>query len=339
MSDSFADLWNSSVPQKKPQTLSSLAQQSTQQSNQQRKQQGSDLFSLLSSTSSPAARSSPSIRSLTPSANPTPPPQKPTPPLKSTASGDVFSDLLSTSSFTSSSQNLTIAQRAVLAEKQRKEALLAQQKQQEKEKSAWAGLDSLGGEFGGLTPTLAPSAPTNLTDTKLGSSSGVDDDDWGLGDFGRPPLTGMQDNQKRATRTSAKRNPDDGWGLDEFESSEAGSATSTTSNTGKPSKAIWDLDDFSSSPPVTTNIRNGRTSTSRVETPSNDCDFGNKEDTLLNRNDGDDDEDLMEVFNKPPQPKVGVVFIWSQFSPAHFNISSSPSKILLIALPPLVNPR
>lgn len=319
MSDSFADLWGSSTPQKKPQTLSSLAQQSTQQSTQQRKQQGSDLFTLLSSTS---ARSSPSIRSLTPSANPTPPPQTSSPQLKSTTSGDAFSDLLSSSPFTSSSsQNLTIAQRAALAEKQRKEAILSQHKQQEKEKSAWAGLDTLGGGFGGLAPTpaAATSAPANPAKATIKSSPSVDDDDWGLGDFGKPAHTSLQDQPKPATGTPAKSNQDDGWGLDEFESSQGGHATIRARDTGKANKTIWDLDDFSPSPPPPTNTRNGQTSSSRVDSPSNNFDFGNREDTLLNRDNDDEDEDFMGVFNKPPQPKVMIGLADLDFLSPHLN--------------------
>lgn len=343
MSDSFADLWNS-TPQKKPQTLSSLSQQqSTQQQQRNRPQGGQDLFALLSSTStaSNAARSSPSLRSYTPSSNTsTPPPpsslqqqqrQQQSQAPKST--GDAFSDLFSSSS--SSNQNLTIAQRSELADKQRKEAILERQKQQEKERSAWAGLDSLGiggGSTGlGLTPTT-----TSATASKPGNAAQglvVDhDDDWGLGDFGSKPSTTLPSSQDKPSSkpiaTDLAKNGADGWDFDNLGASQ-GKSTATTAKPGPGGGGggLWDLDELTSTSTAT--IAEPRPQRYRIDSPSNDFDFGTR-DGLLN---GDDDGDFMSVFNKPHQSNESKVRTYPFFSlPLHSTRTLAFTSAALITI-------
>ncbi|KXN83131.1 UBA domain-containing protein 7 [Leucoagaricus sp. SymC.cos] len=319
MSDSFADLWNSSAPQKKPQTLSSLAQQQQQRRPQQA---GSDLFTLLSpisSTSTPvsnAARSSPSLRSLTPSSTSIPPPQQQrqqqSPAHNPT--NDAFSDLFSSSS-SSSNQNLTIAQRTALADKQRKEALLAHHKQREKEKSAWAGLDSFGtgGGFTGLTPTNTSKSVSQSKPAKTALTDD-DDDDWGLEDFGKSSRTTTTKSPVASSQDKpVLQSTGDAWDFDNFGSSQAPSASKYNNNnkSGGGEGSLWVLDDFSSpSPSAQPSQAQRKTAESHADSPSNDFDFGNREDELLNDHDGDVDggadgqeDDFMSVFNKPPQPE------------------------------------
>ncbi|KAF9453124.1 hypothetical protein P691DRAFT_801993 [Macrolepiota fuliginosa MF-IS2] len=353
MSDSFADLWNSSVPQKKPQTLSSLAQQPTQQ----RRPGGPDLFTLLSSSSGPT-RSSPS---LTPN-NSTPPPTNQRTPqqphtrsttAQSTGGADAFSDLLSSSSFTSSTstQNLTIAQRAALADKQRQEALLARQKQQEKEKSAWAGLDSLGGGssgFGGLTPTRAPAATSNGSAkpvSKVTVASGLMDDDE-LGDFGKPAIASSQD---RPAVTNNDQRGD--WDFSAFSqpgptksSAYSTTTTATANNVSNSSKTLWDLDEFSSpsaSPKPDSHSRSARPQAPApwTDSPSDNFDFGSREDGDGLLSNEDDRDDFMSVFNKPalpPRPASTSIAARNQgtSSPAPTNHAASSTTRTASGSPP-----
>ncbi|KAJ3569382.1 hypothetical protein NP233_g5079 [Leucocoprinus birnbaumii] len=318
MSDSFADLWSSNSAQKKPQTLSSLAQQQPSGQAQRRPQGGQDLFALLSSsTSGPtanAARASPSIRSSTPSSTltPTPPPSQRQQPQQRSTAADAFSDLFS-SSASSSQQNLTIAQRTALADQNRKEAILANQKQQEKEKSAWAGLDSLGfGSNAGLTPTTANGSKTLATSVSKGF---VDEDDWGLGDFGKSSTTASS-RDKQNTASAAPASNADTWDFNNFGTNQTRPANAAlaagdrTPNTSSQGGGLWDLDEFTS-PSSSTTTSISQTQQKRVDS-SGEFDFGGREDGLLNGNDDEDiggggqgeDDDFMSVFNKPPEPKT-----------------------------------
>ncbi|KAF5360624.1 hypothetical protein D9756_004614 [Leucocoprinus leucothites] len=324
MSDSFADLWNTTTSQKKPQTLSSLTQQqpSTQQ-GQRRPQGGQDIFALLSSTSSSStptstanvARSSPSLRSSTPSSTftSTPPPSRPQQQQQQQRpSADAFSDLFS-SSASSSRQNLTIAQKAALADKERKEAILAHQRQQEKEKTAWAGLDSLG--LGGnveLTPKTTNGSKSIPASASKGSVD--EEDDWGLGDFGKPSAT-TSSQDKTNTQSAAPENNTDDWNFDSFSASQTQPVKSTTNSNNKTTKTssgggLWDLDEFTS-PSASTPAIQPQTQRARADSPSDDFNFGDREDGLLNDDNGDEfdgggqraDDDFMSVFDKPPEPR------------------------------------
>jgi len=202
---------------------------------------------------------------------------------KSTA--DAFSDLFSSPVSTVQS-NLTIAQRTALADQQRKDKMLAHEKQQEKENIAWAGLDSLSATDSSISfkgpKSLSASASKGLVD---------DVDDWGLQDLGRPTTITSSQN-KLDTRPA---NNLDTWNLN--------------SRQEQPTKpgggSLWDLNEFTSS--------SGSTANTRLQAPtytdSHYFDLENLADGSLNGQDRDgegqgDDDDFMSVFNKPPQAKV-----------------------------------
>ncbi|KAJ7644384.1 hypothetical protein FB45DRAFT_824546 [Roridomyces roridus] len=167
MSDSFADLWNSSVPSKPaPQKLGTPSPQPTSRRPQ------NDVFSLLSSSSTPT-----SSRPITPSARPAAT-QKPV----STGGGDAFSSLLggTLGSNGNGMANMTMAERARQAEAERQRKMNAPQPASTTP-SAWAGLDSLASgpsatslkdewAFGSAAP--APAQKPTVLDAE---------DDWGLG--------------------------------------------------------------------------------------------------------------------------------------------------------------
>ena len=212
MSDSFADLWNSSSLQKKPQTISSLAQQQQQGQGQRRPQGGQDLFALLSS---PTARPSSSSRLHSSSA--LAPPSQPKQQRKSPT--DAFSDLFSSSPVSTLQSNLTIAQRTALADQQRKDKITAHEKQQEKENLAWAGLDS-----------LSLSASDSVSSTSKGpKSSSVsvskaeDVDNWNLDSLPEQPTKPVFATDSKSTKLSGVGSF---WDLNEFTPS-----SSSTANT------------------------------------------------------------------------------------------------------------
>ena len=131
MSDSFADLWNSTAPIKptqaqQPRTLGSIT---PAVAGQQRKPQN-DVFSMLAATGSAT-----SSRPITPSYSPQPVQKSAslgtTTPANggpkqvqkaASGSGDVFSDLLGgTIASSTNTANMTIAERAALAKKREQE--------------------------------------------------------------------------------------------------------------------------------------------------------------------------------------------------------------------------
>ena len=283
MSDSFADLWNSSSLQKKPQTISSLAQQQQQGQGQRRPQGGQDLFALLSS---PTARPSSSSSSRLHSSSALAPPSQPKQQRKSPT--DAFSDLFSSSPVSTLQSNLTIAQRTALADQQRKDKITAHEKQQEKENLAWAGLDS-----------LSLSASDSVSSTSKGpKSSSVsvskaeDVDNWGLKNLARP--TNMR-----------SANGLDTWNLDSLPEQPTKPAFVTDS---KPTKlsgvgSFGDLNEFTPSSSSTANTQ----LQTPTHTDSQYFDLGNLADGASsgqNRDGEGDDDDFMSVFNKPLQPKV-----------------------------------
>ncbi|KAF5375083.1 hypothetical protein D9758_000377 [Tetrapyrgos nigripes] len=214
MSDSFADLWNSTAPSKPtaPQKLGSI------QPTLKPRPPQNDLFSQLSS-----AGSGPPSRTMTPSHS------SPAPKASATAkssSGDAFSSLFSPGSgFSSkSTENMTMAQRAEEAERRRREQLLRNQNQQVQSRNndAWSGLDSLGG----LGATGGKPDTTTL------------DDDWGFGSATSASATST-------TKPSIPTNHDndDDWGLGEFSSSKMAPSVTQPQKGG----SLWDLDDFTSS--------------------------------------------------------------------------------------------
>ncbi|KAG6847912.1 hypothetical protein H0H93_004992, partial [Arthromyces matolae] len=262
MSDSFADLWNSSAPAKpasQPQKLGSVPTNSAPKRTQP------DVFSLLSS----AGSSNPSSRSMSPmtsngSSQRSTPNAATKPPL---GSGDAFSGLLGSSLATSSVANprMTMAERAAEAERQKLESL-RRHDQSSKALSAaptvWDGLDS-------LAKRSAPSLAS--TSSKPGQS--LVDDDWGLGDFGSQPPA-----KQNATSGSTITTGDDDW-LGEFANRPPSQLRSSTSNS----------QNSRSSPPLP--------SRRRADSPG-DFDFGNREDALLG-DDSNDEDDILGDLARP----------------------------------------
>ncbi|KAI0691386.1 hypothetical protein BC835DRAFT_1417145 [Cytidiella melzeri] len=303
MSDSFADLWNSTAPSKPSQPTQTRTLGSIIPAVQQQRRTTNDTFSLL------AASSSSSTRSTTPSYVSSPPIGKAVStgnvplggsaqPIQKAGSsgGDAFSDLFS-GSFTSSSNgaNLTIAQKAALVEKQR----LGQQSNVQTRPtgtkaadSTWAGLDALG------TSSFTSPRPVSVS-----PQPPVSPDDWAF-DSVAPPAAPVS----KARPAKA----DDDWGLDEFISKPAPKRPPQAS-----SQSLWDIDDITSVPAAPAN--NGRSST------PGSFDFGDREDGLLDDQSGDED-DILGVLGKPVQPK-------STASPAR-RTTAPPSP-----QPSSVNPR
>ncbi|KAJ7610287.1 hypothetical protein DFH06DRAFT_1016756 [Mycena polygramma] len=175
MSDSFADLWNTTAPKPAPQKLGAP---SPQPNNATRRPQN-DLFSMLSSASTPTHS-----RPITPNTRPAAQ-QKPV-----QSSGDAFNDLLggTLGSNGNGMANMTIAERAKRVEMERLRK--ANAPKPASTPSAWDGLDSLAAGPSKSTPSAAlldddfgfASAPVPAP-TKSPASAVVlpEEDDWGLG--------------------------------------------------------------------------------------------------------------------------------------------------------------
>src|SRR5271170_1679685 len=197
MADAFAALWNSSVPSK-PDSVNQTLGSATSSQTTTRKPQP-DVFSLL------ATSSAPNSRPITPSSTAQKTTVKP-------ASEDAFSGLM-TSSLGGTSRNganLTIAERAALAEKEQREQMQKRQQSVKAQLSAWDGLDML-------------VKPTSLSNDLQ--------DDWGFDSVkpSKPASVGEP--------IIKQQSQEDDWGLSEF-SAEPVVSTST--------QVILDLDDFSS---------------------------------------------------------------------------------------------
>ncbi|KAL1704477.1 hypothetical protein EV121DRAFT_259565 [Schizophyllum commune] len=293
MSDSFADLWNSTAPSK-PATQSKPlgAQTASPQAAYGARRPAPDAFSILSSAGSPATS-----RPITPSTSRSPaaaaPRQMGAP--RSTGSpvtgggGDAFSSLLSgTLSTSGNPANMTMAQRQAQAESARLEALRRQSsaagRPQAQTSSAWAGLDALAASSK-PSPAPAPSA-----------SSGLDDL---LGFTSSSPAPAP------AKPTPPPTSPphDDDWGLGDFGSSKPSPAPARSPPPATKSGSLWDLDDFASP------SANGA-SRSRADTPSKDFDFGNREDHDGLLHGSGDEEDILGDLARPvdqvakPRPRA-----------------------------------
>ena len=287
MADSFADLWSTVSPTspapQKPRKLNDLISSSTPS---QPTRQQNDVFALLAASNSSSNSNS---RTNSPGAANQPRPQstgqKPTP----AANSDAFSGLLSGpfGNGPDNSGNLSMAEQAARVEKERKDRMLnlSQQPAAKSLSTAWTGLDTLG-----ATPTFTPSPQKQ------------DDFDWILD---TPPST----SSKPAPPPSIARKPpviaveDDDWGLSDFGSKpiHAPAPSAPRQQTAKPS-SIWDLDDVEhsdqQSPPPRKVIR--------PNSPGEDFDFGNREDRLLDNDSNDEDEILgsllKPVGSVPPRP-------------------------------------
>ncbi|KAF9066419.1 hypothetical protein BDP27DRAFT_1330487 [Rhodocollybia butyracea] len=173
MSDSFADLWNSAAPSKPkppPQKLGSPTVQPKPYLQTQK-----DLFAQLSSTSS--------SRSTTPSTVAS------SKILVASTHNDAFGELFGAapSEGGKSPANMTIAERAALAEQQRLDSLLRQRRVEPSVPSAWDGLDTLGSK----SFTMPRSEDTwGLEDfaaaVPVVPSQGEDNPDDILGDLSKP---------------------------------------------------------------------------------------------------------------------------------------------------------
>ncbi|ESK97759.1 uba ts-n domain protein [Moniliophthora roreri MCA 2997] len=291
MSDSFADLWNTTTPAKSnlsAQSLASLSKTTTTSStinNSTRRQ--NDLFSQLSSVSPSSSRS------VTPGSN-TSKPLSPPPATTSKvgSGGDAFSGLFSSSNGLGSGQstaNMTMAQRAAQAEKEKREKLLQEQAARKKEASAWEGLDSLGG-----------SGMMNRTSSTNSNSFADEDDDWGFGSTAKAsafsqnkssapspsPRPKSSVNLPTPAKSSTPIPDDDDWGLGNFGSSSASKPANSpapASSNSKPQGSLWDLDAFNDIPP------------SRIDSPGKDFDFGDREDGPV----GFQDDDILGDLGKP----------------------------------------
>jgi hypothetical protein len=253
MADAFAALWNSSVPSKPDSMNQTLGSATSSQSATTRKPQP-DVFSLL------ATSSVPNSRPITPSSMG----QKTTVKPAFVASEDAFSGLM-TSSLGGTSRNganLTIAERAALAEKEQREQMQKHQQSVKAQSSAWDGLDML-------------VKPTSLSNDLQ--------DDWGFDSVkpSKPASVGEP--------IIKQQSQEDDWGLSEF-SAEPVVSTSP--------QVILDLDDFSSlavsdsRPPPRT-----RDHLSPFDSPA-EIGSGAPGDHLLdNENQGDDD--ILGLLSKP----------------------------------------
>ncbi|KAI0677665.1 hypothetical protein C8Q78DRAFT_1089796 [Trametes maxima] len=288
MSDAFSDLWNSTgvaKPAEPPRKLGTLGSVTPAQTAPRKPQ--NDVFSMLAAAGSSSTVAS---RSATPAHTPVLGSNAAAKAMQKAASaspalggGDAFSGLLSGFSSTQSanSANLTMAQRAALAERERRER--AQQQASNPPptaSSAWAGLDALGG---------------SSSTTKAHSSAAGHDplDDLGFGGFSNstaskpPPIT--------ATKSAPP--PDDDWGFGEFASQPA--AAPPPSSTRKTALAtqfddLLGFDDFAAP-------SSSRKSSSPVPPAPNspgDFDFGNREDGLLG-NQSSDEDDILGDLGKP----------------------------------------
>ncbi|KAH9854938.1 hypothetical protein C2E23DRAFT_774759 [Lenzites betulinus] len=279
MSDAFSDIWSStgvSKPAEPPRKLGSLASTPPAPGRPQ-----NDVFSLLAAAGSSSTVGS---RSITPAQSPAIGSNVAARPIQKAAStgtalggNDAFSGLLSGFSAAQSSNNtnLTIAQRAALVERERRE--LAQQQQQTASAapvaSAWAGLDALGGSSHASAPSHDPlddlgfgafTSPTpQAPPIKVTQSAPPPEDDWAFGEFASPPAAAHSSKQK----TAAASQFDDLLGFDDF------AAPSAPRQSHSPA------------PPA------------RSGTPG-DFDFGNREDGLL-ANQSDDDDDILGDLSKP----------------------------------------
>jgi len=284
MTDSFADLWSTVAPTssgpQKPRKLNDLI--SPAAPSQPTRPQN-DVFALLAASNSSSNSNS---RTTSPGTANQPRPQsngsKPTPP----SNGDAFSGLLSGSlgNGSTSSENLSMAEQAAKAEKERKEKQLnlGQRAATKVQSSAWSGLDSLG-----TSSTLKPS-PKQVTPR--------DDFDW---IFDTPASA----SSKPAPPPPAPKQPpviaaeDDDWGLSDFASRPIPASSAPRKQPAKPS-SIWDIEDVEhSNQPSPPPPRKA----TRPNSPGEDFDFGGREDRLLDNDSNDEDEILGSFGSAPPR--------------------------------------
>ena len=284
MADSFADLWSTAAPTsstpQKPRKLNDLIP-STTPSQLPRPQ--NDVFALLAASNSSSNSNS---RTNSPGIANQPRPQSNGPTHTPPSDGDAFSGLLSGSfgNGPTTSGNLSMAEQAARAEKERKDKLLnpTQRASTKAQSSAWTGLDSLG-----TTSTLAP-PPKRATPQKQ------DDFDW-LFDTPASTPSNPAPPPPLTKRPSVIADEDDDWGLSDFASKPTPApATSAPRRTAAKPSTVWDFEDVESlnqpSPPPRKVIR--------LNSPGDNFDFGNREDRLLD-NDSNDEDEILGSLSKP----------------------------------------
>lgn len=314
MSDSFADLWSTVVPSstapQKPQKLNELIS-STTPAQPARPQ--TDLFALLAA-SNPSSNSN--SRTSSPGAANQPNPKSNSPKLPPPSSGDAFSALLSDSfgNGAAGSGNLSMAERAAKAEKERRDKLSNSSKPvaTNVQSSAWVGLDSLV-----ATPPFT-SPPKQATQQKQA------DFDW-LFDA---PTTTTPD---PAPPSSSTRTPpvitddDEDWGLSDFASNPSSAAApSPPQEQVTKSPSIWDFENVGrSNKPPSPPKRVGRSNS-----PEEDFDFGDGEDRLLDSGSNDEDDVLGSLskptHSAPPRRPPVSSFVCPQMLTAHQQFHRSP---------------
>ncbi|KAH7921613.1 hypothetical protein BV22DRAFT_717230 [Leucogyrophana mollusca] len=271
MSDSFADLWNSSAPttskpNPQPQKLG-LPQQIP------RRPQQKDVFSLLSASQPTSRTGSPHISSPAQPRSAHPAVSAANPPTRS--NGDAFSELFSGSSAMGSGRSMTIAERAAMVEKSRLQQHQSQPKSSQTQPSAWDGIDMLA-----QSTTSPPIPPTNAS-----ASSSQDDPDFA---FSSAP----------ASKHVPPPAGDDDWGLADFSSPQSASTSAPTAKppASKSPQTLWELDEFASAP--ISPAKPPSKSPPQVQSDDTfDFDFGNREDGLLDEQ--SDDEDVLGDLGKP----------------------------------------
>ena len=325
MSDSFADLWNSTTPVQpsKPTPLS--GQKPSTASSYTQPKPKNDVFALLSQSSTPnysnSYRSNSSLngsnggsRSLTPANNPSRPTSSLSskPAAASSSSTDAFNDLfgsLGGGSSSTSTSNMTIAERAALAEKQRLASTQSRTPPAPAPNHAWAGLDALGGGSSFSTPSAS-----NVTSQE---------DEWGLGDFTSPPTTKPPARQRQAPKQET---------VDLFDFGDTNPPRSTSvkaaPSQNKPSTgsgSLWDMDEFMSSSASPAPAAQGTTSSQKAkqeafDSPDLDFDFGNREDRDESpANDNADEDDILGMLSKPVEA-VRAQSVSSFISPVLHNV-------------------
>ncbi|KAI0758146.1 hypothetical protein C8Q74DRAFT_1452106 [Fomes fomentarius] len=276
MSDAFADLWNATGASKlaeAPRKLGAMAATPPSQAAATRKPQN-DVFSMLAAAGSSSSITS---RSTTP-LGPVPPrliQQTPSGGTRAAGSrgGDAFSGLLSGTfaAQSSSNANLTMAQRAALAEKDKLERVQKTQPSASAS-SAWAGLDALGGS------SITTSAPTRNPLEDLGFSS-----------FSSSPASARTPSKSLQPAPP----PEDDWGLGDFSSPSAPAPAIATLSKPTPAYDLFGLDDFI---PASTSGKSTAPTPQRSVSPG-DFDFGNREDGLLGNQ--SDEDDILGDLGKP----------------------------------------
>ncbi|EIN11104.1 hypothetical protein PUNSTDRAFT_85670 [Punctularia strigosozonata HHB-11173 SS5] len=323
MSDSFADLWNATAPVKPaaapPRTLGS----SPSPANGRSPPPKTDVFAALAGS-----------RPITPAQSQArnnaakPPQQGTTKPISTSRSGDAFGDLfqstLGSGPGGAGNPNMTIAERAAKAEQDRLRQLTQQQEARKANAQTWAGLDSLG--MSSASSSIRAQIPTQ-------SVPPAEDDDW---------LFGSTSTSNTTNAYAAKSAPEaaaEDWGLDDAFTSSVparpkpvkANAAPATSSSSSQLQSIWSLEDDHPAASSSSHVPRARV---RSDSPSNDFDFGSREDRLLGHESDDDDhgDDLLG-FGKPAgsRPRRGQAPARQSASPA---LDSRPAPSSRAASPP-----